>query len=148
MKLHRFSARKTITAAAAACLAFAAASPAVGTPPPQVDPLVAVSLFASPASQAALCGSSALAGAAATVQGAAPGCVLPRVDPPVSSPAAQDVPPPPASAAAIPAGAAVAGAGLAVLPLLFGLFGVAGATVALLTDDQGSLLILVPNSPT
>jgi hypothetical protein len=139
--------------AAASLIAGASAPAAAATArvPAQVDPLVALSLFASPASQAALCGGAGAAAAAgsavAAAQGAAPGCVLPVVDapPPVaqSQPAPQALPP--AQAAAIPVAAA---AGFEALPLLLGLLAVA-ASAALLFDGNGDDdVIEIPNSPT
>ena len=64
-----------------------------------ISPMVALSIFGSQASAAALCGSSATtaASAAATAQTPAGGCVLPVVDAPPPPPFAEAAPLPPPS---------------------------------------------------
>lgn len=93
--------------------AFAAAS---AVPAPQISPMVALSIFGSQASAAALCGSSAAAttaSAVATAQAPAGGCVLPVVD----------APPPPVPVAEVAPLPAPHGFGIS--PVLLGLAGIA-----------------------
>ena len=93
--------------------AFAAAS---AVPAQQISPMIALSIFGSQASAAALCGSSATAAtasAAATAQAPAGGCVLPVVDaPPPLVPVAEVAPLP-------------APHGFGISPILLGLAGIA-----------------------
>lgn len=115
--------------------------------PRTVDPLVALSVFGSSSSRAAVCAggaqAAAAAGAAVAAQaGAQPGCVLPMVDaaPP---PVAESVPMGMAPVAPVGSGSA-----LGMLPLLLGLAAIAGAAALLLAgnndpDDD----IRVPLSP-
>jgi hypothetical protein len=94
------------TAAAPTGLAAASSSP-VAPRAASIDPLVAVSLFASSASQAALCGAAgvtaAATSAAATTAQPGAGCVLPAVE----------VPPIAGAGAGVPVG-------LGAAPLAFG----------------------------
>lgn len=95
--------------------AFASAS-AVPTAPAQISPMVALSIFGSQASAAALCGSAATSAAASSAATQAPGagCVLPVVDaPPPPLPVAEAAPLPP------PPG------GIGITPILLGLAGIA-----------------------
>ena len=107
--------------ALALCLTSTGAMAAAAPRQSSISPLVALSALGSDVSVAALCGSSAVAGASAVTQGATPGCILPAVDqaPPVM---VETAPPPPAM---IEPGAAVGGA--AVSPLLLALAGIAAA---------------------
>lgn len=128
--------KKLVGAAICAALCVTPAMASAATPPVQsVNPMVAVSLLASPASAATLCG---VQGAAATALGA--GCVLPVTDlpPPVVQPAPP--PPPPLPVAAAPAGFGIA-------PLLIGLLGVAAliALLALDGDDDDDDEAVSPN---
>ena len=79
--------------------------------PSQISPMVALSIFGSQASAAALCGSSATtaASAAATAQAPTGGCVLPVVDAPPPPPFAEAAPLPPPSG------------GFGISPILLGL---------------------------
>ena len=92
------------------------------------SPMVALSLLASDASRAAVCGASAAAaaGAAAAAQGAAQGCVLPVTD--TVAPAVVDntMPPPPVP----PPPVEPVGGGFAFSPLLLALAGIAAAVLA------------------
>ena len=107
----------TFSAAIALCsppaLATASATPAA---PSQISPMVALSIFGSQASAAALCGSAATstaASAAATAQAPVGGCVLPVVDAPPPVPVAEMAPLPPV------------GHGIGITPILLGLAGIA-----------------------
>ena len=92
--------------------------------PISISPLVALSALASDTSRVALCGAAAAAAAgAAAIQGAAPGCVLPVVDP--AAPVVADVLPPPPVAP--PPVAPLASEGFGISPLLLGLVAVAAA---------------------
>ena len=118
----------------AAFLAFSMlASSAATAAPRTVDPLVALSVFGTAESRAAVCAAgaqaAAAAGTAAAAQGAAGGCVLPAVDAPP--------PPAPASTEVIPAPAPiVASSGVAIWPLLLGLAAIAGVAAVLLSKDS------------
>ena len=103
-------------AAVALCAgpSFASASTAVAAPS-QISPMVALSIFGSQASAAALCGSTATtaASAAAVTQAPVGGCVLPVVDAPPPLPVAEAAPLPP-----VPSG-------IGITPVLLGLAGIA-----------------------
>ncbi len=87
-----------------------------------ISPFVALSALGSGVSAAALCGSSAVAGAAAIAHGASPGCVLPAVDPAAPPAVVETAPPPPVAVEPYaPMG------GSAVSPLLLALAGIATA---------------------
>jgi hypothetical protein len=93
------------------------------------SPMVTLSLLASDASRAAVCGASAAAaaGAAAAAQGAAQGCVLPVSDVTAGTPVAVDtMPPPPVP----PPPVEPVGGGFAFSPLLLALAGIAAAVLA------------------
>ena len=113
-------------AAAAATLSLMTSSVASAAPitAKTVDPLVALSILGSSASQAALCASGAVtvAGSAAAAQ-AQTGCVLPVVDTtPITPPAAvSDVPPP------VMAEPVAVGPGPNLLPLFLVLAGMTAA---------------------
>src|SRR5687767_14041769 len=111
------SKKSFIGAAAAFALCFSPtmAHASTSTTAPSMNPLIAVSVFGTPASAQAVCGNAsgaaASAGAASVGQGQA-GCVLPAVDP-----AAAPVP--------APAVEPVAARGFNVMPILLGLLGIA-----------------------
>lgn len=99
-----------VAVALCASPALASAS-AASAPVPTISPMVALSIFGSQASAAALCGSSAMTAASATVTAQAPagGCVLPVVDVPTPPPFAEAAPLPPPSG------------GFGISPILLGL---------------------------
>ena len=92
-----------------------AATSTVSAAPSQISPMVALSIFGSQASAAALCGSAATtAAASAATQAPVGGCVLPVVDAPPVVPVAEAIPlPPPVSG------------GIGIAPILLGLAGIA-----------------------
>lgn len=121
-------------AAFALCLSPTMAHAATAVATPSLNPLVAVSVFGTPASAQAVCGNAsgaaAAAGAATVAQGQT-GCVLPAVDP--APPPVVEGPPP------------VAGpGGFSLMPILLGLIGIAAlaALIASGNDDSES-----PDSP-
>lgn len=131
-----FTARVLAAASAASLLISTpvAAAPVAGAAKAQTLPRYSawamLAATASPASAAALCGTSA-ATAAAAMQQSGVGCVLPAVD----------APPPVATsetAAAVPAASSAAASSLGVLPLLLGLAGLAGAAALLLSSGNGN----------
>ena len=130
---------------AASVLGSSAASAAAAVPALRsIDPLVALSVFGTAQSRAALCGASAAAVAGAAAAQAAPGagCVLPVVDapPPV---AAVEPAPPPAAVAPV----AVAGSSVGALPLLLGLAAIVGLAALVLKHNDSSGEIDRPISP-
>lgn len=114
-----------ILAAAALCFSPTMASAASYAAPQPMNPLIAVSVFGTPASAQAACSSAAnaaaQAGAAVAAQGQA-NCVLPAVDPPPPAPIGEAVPPPPS-------------AGFGIGPILLGLLGIAALAALLLSGD-------------
>ena len=105
----------SIGVAVALCASPALAAASTAAPAQSISPMVALSIFGSQASAAALCGSSAsttAASAAATAQTPAGGCVLPVVD----------APPPVAVAEPMPIPAS---SGFGIAPVLLGLAGIA-----------------------
>jgi hypothetical protein len=117
----------------ALCVAPTAAVAAQNTPVQAINPMIALSLFGSPASAAALCGNqaAAVAGAAvAAAQAPAPGCVLPYADPVAPPPMAEPVAVPPEPIAA------AAPRGFGVAPLLLGLLGIAGLAAIIASQDD------------
>jgi hypothetical protein len=132
------SGMKSLTGAIAAlalCFSPTMAHAATAAPAQSLNPLIAVSVFGTPASAQAVCGNAsgaaAAAGAAAVAQGQT-GCVLPAVDaPPV---AVSEVPP-----AVVPTSR-----GFGIAPILLGLLGIAAlaALIASGNDDSDS-----PDSP-
>ena len=108
-----------------------------------INPVVALSLFASSQSRIALCGSAAVvaatsaAASAATTQGApAPGCVLPAVDAPVV----------PVVEAPVAYPVAVAQAASGISPLLLGLGAIAlGIGLWALLRDNDNNQPISPN---
>ena len=128
------SSSRKLTAAFVA-LSLLGSSTANAAATARIDPLVALSVFGTAESRAAVCaaGSSAAAaaGAAAAAQAAAPpGCVLPVMDAPPPPVVTETVPPPVAVAPP------VASAGIPILPLLLGLAAIAGFAAILLNDDD------------
>lgn len=140
-KLFRSGA--ALVAVATAFTTTAAAAPSQA---PVLDPLVAVSVFGTQSSQAAVCAAgsqaataaaaSAATAAATTAQAGPGGCVLP----------VGGVAPPPAVGLG-PAVAPMAGSGIGILPLLLGLAAVAGLAALLLRDDDDGAFDLTPISP-
>jgi hypothetical protein len=133
--------------------AFVAASMLVSTAasaaPRTVDPLVALSVFGTSESRAAVCAAGAQAAAAAGAAVAAQagagqtGCVLPVMDaapPPVMTQAAA---PPPAAYAP----AAVAGGGVGALPLLLGLAAIVAFAAVVIKHSDSDGEINLPISP-
>ena len=123
---------------------------AASAAPRTVDPLVALSVFGTSESRAAVCAAGAQAAAAAgaaLVAQAAPGqagCVLPVMDaapPPVVTEAA---PPPPAAVAPV----AVGGGGtIGALPLLVGLAAIVAIAAVVLKHKDTDGEINLPISP-
>lgn len=115
-----------VAVALCASPALASAS-AVSAPVRTISPMVALSIFGSQASAAALCGSSATtaAGAAATVQAPVGGCVLPVVDAPPVVPIAE------APLAPIPVAS-----GFGINPVLLGLAGIAILAALIISQDN------------
>ena len=130
--------------------AFAAvsllASTAAAAAPRTVDPLVALSVFGTSESRAAVCAAgaaqaAAAAGAAAAQAAAGPGCVLPVMDA-VAPPVVSETAPPMAVAPA------AVGGGVGALPLLLGLAAVAVlAAIVLKHSDEDDGEINLPISP-
>lgn len=107
----------TFGLAVALCAGPAFASASVAAPAQSINPMVALSIFGSQASAAALCaasGTTTAASAAAATQAPAGGCVLPVVDAP-----------PPVPAVAEPLPIAPAPTGFGISPILLGLAGIA-----------------------
>lgn len=136
---------RKVTAAfvALTVLGSSAASAATVVPSAPVDPLVALSVFGTSESRAAVCaaGSSAAAAAGAAAAQAATGCVLPAVDAPPPPPAAEAAPPP--AAAVVP----VAEAGGSVFPILLGMAAIFGLASLAITGDHTNGEINLPVSP-
>lgn len=120
-------------AALALCVSPTMAHAATSTAIQPLNPLVAVSVFGTPASAQQVCANAATAaaaaGAAAVAQGQA-GCVLPAVD----------APPPPPPEAALPPPAPVRTGGFGISPVILGLLGIAAlaALIAASNDDSDS----------
>lgn len=120
----------SIGVSVALCATPALATASVAPAPTAINPMVALSIFGSQASAAALCGSSATtvaASAAATAQAPAGGCVLPVVDAPPPLPVVEPAPfvPPP-----------VAASGFGLTPILLGLAGIAVLAALILSQDN------------
>jgi hypothetical protein len=135
-------------AAGVAALAVLTSSVASAAPATvrTVDPLVALSVFGSSASRAALCtaGAAAVAAGAAQTAQAKPGCVLPVTDAP--PPAAVSEVPPPVEAAPAPV---VESVQLGMLPFLLALAAFAGFVVLMDNEGPGSVhfTVTLPASP-
>jgi hypothetical protein len=134
---------------AAGVAAFAVLTSSVASAAPTtvrtVDPLVALSVFGSSASRAALCtaGAAAVAAGAAKSAQAAPGCVLPVTDAP--PPAAVSEVPPPVEAAPAPV---VESVQLGMLPFLVALAAFAGLVVLVDKEIRGRIKFTgIPGSP-
>ena len=132
--------------------AFAAvslvASSAAAAAPRTVDPLVALSVFGTSESRAAVCAAGAAqavaaANAAAAQAVAGPGCVLPVVDAAAAPPVVTE----PAPAPAVAVAPAAVGGGIGALPLLLGLAAIAGIAAVLLMNDDSDGEINLPISP-
>ena len=122
------------TVASAASAPRAAQPVAAAFTPMSISPFVALSAYGTAQSRSAVCATAVGAAGAALAAGqAAPGCVLPALDPVV--PVAVDAP-----VAAVPV---AAGFGLGLGALLAGLVAVAGIAAVLLTgnDDDDRLPI-------
>ena len=104
--------------------ALASAS-AVQSAPTPISPMVALSIFGSQASAAALCGSAAASAAASSAAAQAPGagCVLPVVDAP---------PPPVVDAAPLPPPSG----GIGITPILLGLAAIAILAALIASQDN------------
>ena len=141
----RGSFRKYTTAfVAISMLAGSAASAA----PRTVDPLVALSVFGTAESRAAVCAAgaqaAAAAGAAVAAQGQA-GCVLPVMDaapPPVVTETGPPLPP-----AAVGPMAMAGGSSIGALPLLVGLAAIVGLAAVVLKHSNSNGEINLPISP-
>ena len=138
------------TAALALCFSSTAASAAsIPDAPVSIRPFVALSAYGTIQSRSAVCAAAvgaAGASAAAAAQGqvAAPGCVLPQVDPVVATPVPAPVavvPPPVAYAAPVAGG----GLGLGVGAILAGLIAVAGLAAVILSGNGKGRLPITPD---
>ena len=110
----------------AICFSSTAAGAATTQTMRPINPWVALSAFATPASASAVC--AAGAASVAAVQSPAAGCVLPVVDLPPPVPAA-----PLATPTVVPVGES---RGIGMLPILAGLAAIAGITALLLIDGD------------
>lgn len=134
--MQRRCMKSFVSAAAAFALCFSPtmAHAATAASAPSLNPLIAVSVFGTPASAQAVCGNASgaatAAAAAAVAQGQA-GCVLPAVD--VAPPPVSQVPP-----------VQPVSRGFGIAPILLGLLGIAAlaALIASSNDDSDS-----PDSP-
>ena len=138
------SIRNCIAAVAAVSLLAGSAAAAA---PRTVDPLVALSVFGTAESRAAVCAAGAAqavaaAGAAAAQAAAGPGCVLPVVDAAAAPPVVSE--PAPAPVALAPA---AVGGGIGALPLLIGLAAIAAFAAVVLKHDDLDGEINLPISP-
>ena len=118
--------------------------------PRTVDPLVALSVFGTSESRAAVCAAgaqaAAAAGAALAITAPSQGCVLPVLDAaPVPPPAAVETVPPPPMAA--PVAMAGAGAGVGALPLLLGLAAIVALAAVVIKSGDSDGEINLPISP-
>ena len=132
--------------AAFAALSLMAGS-AASAAPHSIDPLVALSVFGTSESRAAVCAAGAAQAAAAAgaamaqAAGTQPGCVLPVVD---AAPAPVVTEPLPPSAAVAPA---AVGGGVGALPLLLGLAAIAAIAAVILSKSDKDGQINLPISP-
>ena len=123
-------------------LASSAASAAI-SPPPRIDPLVALSVFGTGQSRAAVCGAgsqaAAQAGTAMVQAGAAQAnCVLPVHNAAAAAPETS----PPASVALAPS----TGSSVGVLPLLAGLTAIVVLAAVVIKDGDNDGEINLPIS--
>lgn len=136
------SMRNCATALAACAVMFGSTASAA---PQTVDPLVALSIFGTSESRAAVCAAGAQAAAAAgaaAAQAGKTGCVLPVMDAVPPPPTAQAAPPPPVALAPV-----VAESSVGALPLMLGLVAIAAfASVVILHNDKDGEINL-PISP-
>jgi hypothetical protein len=132
--------------------AFAAvsllASSAAAAAPRSIDPLVALSVFGTSESRAAVCAAgaaqaAAAAGAAVAQAAAGPGCVLPVVDAIAAPPVLSEPPVAPGVAVA----PAAVGGGIGALPLLLGLAAIAAIAAVVLKHNDKNGQINLPISP-
>ena len=125
--VSRITTSFAVAVALCASPALASAS-AIASPARTISPMVALSIFGSQASAAALCGSSAMttaASAAATAQAPVGGCVLPVVDAPPPVPVAEAAP------LLVPAAT-----GFGITPILLGLAGIAILAALIASQDN------------
>lgn len=127
-------------------IALLGSSTAHAAAPARIDPLVALSVFGTAESRAAVCAAGAsaaasAAGAAVAAQGAGPGCVLPVVDAPPPPAMSEAAPPPPLEAAPVVA------SGAGILPLLAGLAAIVGFAALVLDGNETNGEIVLPISP-
>lgn len=122
---------KSLVGAAAAfalCFSPTMAHAATAASAPSLNPLIAVSVFGTPASAQAVCGNASgaatAAAATAVAQGQA-GCVLPAVD--VAPPPVSQVPP-----------VQPVSRGFGISPILLGLLGIAALAALIAFDDDDS----------
>lgn len=142
----RGSIRKFTTAFVAVSML---ASTAATAAPRTVDPLVALSVFGTSESRAAVCAAGAQAAAAAGAAVAAQatgqtGCVLPVMDaapPPVVT---QAPPPPPTAIAPL---ATAGGSAVGALPLLLGLAAIVAVAALVIKNSDSDGEINLPISP-
>ena len=134
----------TAAFAAVSLMAGSAASAA----PRSIDPLVALSVFGTSESRAAVCTAGATQAAAAAgaamaqAAGTQPGCVLPVVDAAPAPVMAEPAPPPAAAVAP-----AAVGGGIGALPLLLGLAAIVAVAAVVLSKSDKDGQINLPISP-
>lgn len=137
---------RNLTAALAAMSLMAGS--AASAAPRSIDPLVALSVFGTSESRAAVCAAGAAQAAAAAgaamaqAAGTQPGCVLPVVD--AAPPPVVTEPPPPPAAAVAPA---AVGGGIGALPLLVGLAAIVAIAAVVLKHNDSDGEINLPISP-
>ena len=113
--------------------------------PVPINPLVALSALGSPASRAALCGSSAAVAAATMAGQGVPGCLLPIVDA-VPPPMPEAAVPPVLEPAPLAAAAPMTGL-YAIPPVLLGMVGIVLGLVLLHALDDNNNQGDEDNSP-
>lgn len=116
--------------------------PASASTAMSISPFVALSAYGTMQSRSAVCATAVgAAGVAVAAEGqAAPGCVLPVIDPAV--PVVVETAPVAAPFAAVPV---ASGFGFGIGALLAGLVAVAGIAAVLLSDNNDGLLPISPN---
>lgn len=122
--------RTIITFGAALSLVSGPAFASAAAPVRTISPMVALSIFGSQSSAAALCGASTAvaAGAAASAQAPGAGCVLPVVDAPPPLPAAEP----------LPVAEPIAASGFGITPVLLGLAGIAILAALISGSNDGN----------